>query len=100
MKNGLHIDEAGTKRWYLDDKRHRQDGPAEIWDDGAEFWFLHDKLHRQDGPAVVYPGRSEYWHIHGNYLGKGVEGFWAHWALLTNNQRNNLNLHKWLAKYT
>ena len=28
MKNGLHIDEDGTKRWYLNDKLHRTDGPA------------------------------------------------------------------------
>ena len=77
MKNGLHIDEAGTKRWYLDDKRHRQDGPAMIRADGTESWWLH-----------------------GRFLGEGVEGFWAYWALLTDAQRNNLNLHTWLAKYT
>ena len=76
MKKGLHIDNAGTKRWYL-----------------------HSKLHRQDGPAVVWADGTEYWYIHGKFLHAGVEGFWAHWALLTHEQRCNLNLHKWLAKY-
>jgi hypothetical protein len=28
MKNGLIIDEYGDKYHYLNDKRHREDGPA------------------------------------------------------------------------
>jgi hypothetical protein len=33
-------------------------------------------------------------------LGYGAAGFWKHWELLTDVQRNNPNLHFWLAKYT
>ena len=99
MKNGLHIDEAGTQRWYLDDKLHRQDGPAVVYSDGSEYWYLDDKLHRQDGPAAVGACVTEDWYLHGKFLEEGVEGFWAHWKLLTDDQRNSLNLHIWLAKY-
>ena len=99
MKKGLHIDNAGTKRWYLHSKLHRQDGPAVVWADGTEYWYLHGKFHRQDGPAWVCANGSARWFLMSNYLGDDAAGFWTHWALLTNDQRNNLNLHTWLAKY-
>ena len=28
-------------RWYLNDKLHREDGPACEWDDGSKSWFLN-----------------------------------------------------------
>jgi hypothetical protein len=77
MKNGLHIEHDGSRCWYLDDKLHREDGPAEEWADGSNSWHLND-----------------------NYLGDDDEGFWAHWEQLTHTQRCNLNLHFWLAKYS
>jgi hypothetical protein len=46
------IDEYGTKRWILDGKLHRLDGPARVWFNGAKEWFIDDKFHRIDGPAV------------------------------------------------
>jgi hypothetical protein len=47
-----------SESWYLDDKRHREDGPARIWyrSDGSvewEAWWLNDNLHREDGPAYI-----------------------------------------------
>jgi hypothetical protein len=78
-KNGLHIDELGDKCWYLNGKRHREDGPAEEWADGTKCW---------------------YWWLNGVYLGEGVQGFGRNWEKLTHAQRCNLNLHKWLAMYT
>ena len=44
--------------WYLDGKRHREDGPARIHyrQDGSvhsESWLLDDNLHREDGPAHI-----------------------------------------------
>jgi len=41
MKDGLHIDEYGTKRWFLKGKLHREDGPAGEWADGAKAWYLN-----------------------------------------------------------
>ena len=45
MKNGLIIDANGTKRWYLEDKRHRADGPAIEYADGDKrWWFCGEEL--------------------------------------------------------
>ena len=55
MKNGWHTDDYGTRRHYVGDRRHRDDGPAVIWPDGYEQWYRDDRLHRDDGPAVTTP---------------------------------------------
>ena len=57
-------DEHGTKRWYLDDKRHREDGPAIEYSNGSKCWYLHGKLHREDGPAVEYADGTKEWYLH------------------------------------
>ena len=31
----------GTKFWFLNGKRHREDGPAIEYADGNKFWFLN-----------------------------------------------------------
>ena len=41
----------GDKAWYLNGKRHREDGPAYESANGDKFWYLNGKLHREDGPA-------------------------------------------------
>ena len=52
----------GTKSWYLNGKRHREDGPAIECSNGTKYWLLNGKYHREDGPAVEYSdGRVEYW---------------------------------------
>ena len=44
----------GDKSWCLNDKLHREDGPAMRVANGDKFWYLNDKLHREDGPAIEY----------------------------------------------
>ena len=35
----------GTKEWYKNDKRHREDDqPAVIWADGTKYWYKNGKL--------------------------------------------------------
>jgi hypothetical protein len=46
----------GTQAWWLNDKRHRTDGPAIIRPNGVLSWCLNNKLHREDGPAVIGNG--------------------------------------------
>ena len=54
------------KRWYLNHKLHREDGPAIEYADGHKEWWLNGKLHREDGPAVEgLDGYKEWW-INGN----------------------------------
>jgi len=34
---------SGFKSWWLDEKRHREDGPAVIFIDGTEEWYLNGR---------------------------------------------------------
>ena len=56
--------QTGLKRWYVDGKLHREDGPAVERTDSSRYkaWFIKNKLHRLDGPAVEDAhGTKEYW---------------------------------------
>ena len=53
----------GDKEWWLNGKRHREDGPAMEWADGSKSWYLNDKYHREDGPAIEYADGSKFWHL-------------------------------------
>jgi len=64
-KDGLTIDEYGTKRWYLNDKYHRTDGPAIEYINGDKHWFLNGKRHRTDGPAIEYYNGTKRWCLNG-----------------------------------
>ena len=55
----------GSKRWYLNDNLHREDGPAVEWSSGSKSWYLHHKLHREDGPAIEEPNGTKEWYLHG-----------------------------------
>ena len=48
----VKVYDNGEKYWYLNDKLHREDGPALEYADGYKEWWLNGKLHREDGPAV------------------------------------------------
>ena len=58
----------GDKYWYLNGKRHREDGPAIEFANGSKFWYLDDKLHRVDGPAIEQANGSKYWYLDGKEL--------------------------------
>jgi hypothetical protein len=53
----------GYKSWYLDGKRHREDGPAVEGSDGDKYWYLNGKLHREDGPAIEYSDGDKSWYL-------------------------------------
>ena len=53
----------GTKKWYLNDKLHREDGPAVEWVEGDKFWYLNGKRHREDGPAIEYSNGDKFWFL-------------------------------------
>jgi hypothetical protein len=56
----------GTKVWYLNDKLHREDGPAVERSDGDKEWWLNDKLHREDGPAITRSDGTKQWWLNGS----------------------------------
>ena len=55
----------GTKEWYLDGYLHREDGPAVEWDSGDKEWYLNGRLHREDGPAFEFASGNNYWCLNG-----------------------------------
>jgi len=73
MKNGLVVDKFGTK-----------------------YWFKDGKLHREDGPAIETAKGSACWWFHGRAVGYDAEGFWDLWDKLTDEQRGNPTLLRWL----
>jgi len=76
MKNGLIINEWKTKIYYLNDKFHREDGPAVENTVGNKFWYINDLLHREDGPACEYGDKSEpeSYYLNGKNFSK--ENYW------------------------
>ena len=63
MLNGLYIDSYGDKRWYKEDKLHREDGPAVEGSNGSRSWYKNGNLHREDGPAVDYSNGYKAWYL-------------------------------------
>ena len=52
----------GTVGYWLNGKRHREDGPAVIRADGTVGYWIHGLRHREDGPAIIRAnGTVEYW---------------------------------------
>jgi hypothetical protein len=68
MKDGLTIID-GNKSWYLNDRLHRDDGPAVEYDNCYKSWWQHGQLHRADGPAIEYAdGTTKYWYYKGKQI--------------------------------
>ena len=63
MKNGLEVNKDGSKAWYVDDKHHREDGPAVEDANGYKAWYVDGKRHRTDGPAIEYTDGSKEWYV-------------------------------------
>ena len=55
----------GTKSWFLNGKKHREDGPAIEYANGYKAWYINGELHREDGPAIEYSDGDKYWFING-----------------------------------
>jgi len=51
----------GDKKWSLNGRWHREDGPAMEYSNGTKQWLLNGKYHREDGPAIEYPDGSKTW---------------------------------------
>jgi len=39
----IHVDVFGTRDWFLNGQRHREDGPAIEYADGSRAWYLNDQ---------------------------------------------------------
>ena len=66
--NGVNIgiDELGTKIYFVNDRYHREDGPAIETICGHKVWCINGIKHRLDGPAVITSnGLSKQWFVNG-----------------------------------
>ena len=54
--------------WYLNDKLHREDGPACEFTYGLKSWWLNGKRHREDGPAIEKANGDKSWWLNGEPL--------------------------------
>ena len=59
----VEVSDNGSKSWFLNGERHREDGPAFECADGTKFWFINGKLHREDGPACEYADGIKRWYL-------------------------------------
>jgi hypothetical protein len=55
----------GDKEWYLNGKKHRDDGPAVELKNGGKHWHLNGQRHRIDGPAIEYANGYKSWYLNG-----------------------------------
>lgn len=65
LNGGCLTNEHGTKMWYKEGQRHRDDGPAIEYANGAKEWFKNGFLHREDGPAIEYANGEKKWFKNG-----------------------------------
>jgi hypothetical protein len=68
IKYEVKVYTNGNKAWFLNGKRHREDGPAEERANGNKAWYLHGELHREDGPAIEYARGDKSWYLNNEYL--------------------------------
>ena len=61
----VKVHDGRTKEWYLNGKRHREDGPAIEYANGNKEWHLNGKCHREDGPAIEYAYGDKAWYLNG-----------------------------------
>ena len=76
MKKNTHsiqIDKYGTKRYYVNNSLHREDGPAVEWFNGSKEWYKDGKHHREDGPAEVFNVNFTRWWFNDNFYGYNDE---------------------------
>ena len=67
-ENGPACDANGDKFWYVNGERHREDGPAMEYADGLKFWFVKGKRHREGGPACEWANGDKSWYVNGKEL--------------------------------
>jgi len=57
------IQESKSIHHLLKGNLHREDGPANEWEDGTKSWYLEGKRHREDGPAIEFADGEKQWYL-------------------------------------
>jgi hypothetical protein len=78
IKYEVRVHENGSREWYLNGQRHREDGPAVEWASGNRYWYFNGEIHREDGPAIEQANGDRYWCLNGRlYREDGPAIEWA-----------------------
>jgi hypothetical protein len=59
----LESSEDGSRFWFLNDRLHREDGPAIEYYSGRKDWYINGKYHRKDGPAIEFANGDKSWYL-------------------------------------
>jgi hypothetical protein len=95
MQPTMTIDNAGNKCWWLNNRIHREDGPAIESANGHKSWYLYGDCHRIDGPAIEYADGDAWWYSEGKLhradgpaveYADGRKGWWLHSTHLSFNE--------------
>jgi hypothetical protein len=96
----VKVSDNGTRKWHLNGKRHREDGPAVEYADGDKAWYLNDQLHREDGPAIEHSNGDKEWCLNEKYhredgpaveYADGDKEWWINGNELTKDEFNSRN---------
>ena len=49
-------------------RHYSMNSKCKTYPDGTKRWYLNDKLHRTDGPAIEYPDGTTYWYLKGKRI--------------------------------
>lgn len=61
-EDGPAVESPILKEWWINGELHREDGPARMCSGGSVYYYSRGKLHREDGPAIILSnGLSEWW---------------------------------------
>ena len=60
-----HLSNDKIKTYILNERYHREDGPAVEYPNGTNIWYLNGQLHRKDGPAVEMASKTKKWYFNG-----------------------------------
>jgi len=59
------IKSSGVQFWVINNKRHRVGGPAYIHPNGTQIWYQNDIIHNDNGPARIWNDGSQIWRVNG-----------------------------------
>ena len=61
MKDSKEIYRDGIILCKRGDLLHCEDGPAVVFKNGTKKWFINGKKHREDGPAIEWSNGNMVW---------------------------------------
>jgi hypothetical protein len=77
-------DPEGDKWWSLNDKLHRENGPAVELCDGYKAWHKYGRYHNENGPARIWAsGKKEYWLNNSYYSNAFSDNEWIIFQIIT-----------------